>query len=73
MEKLNPIPEQSSLGPLKENLMITLRGRRTQNFKNQFKSVLLEGYEIFGSEIVEDVIKECREIFKEYESLMSSE
>lgn len=72
MEKLNPIPEQPS-GQLKENLMITLRGRRIQNFKNQFKAVVLEGYEIFGSEIVEDVIKECREIFIEYESLMSSE
>lgn len=71
MENTNPGAQLN--GQLKENLMITLRGRRIQNFKNQFKSVVLEGYEIFGSEIVDDVIKECREIFKEYESLMSSE
>lgn len=71
MENTNPGAQLN--GQLKENLMITLRGRRIQNFKNQFKSVLLEGYEIFGADIVDDVIKECREIFKEYESLIFSE
>lgn len=50
----------------KENLLLVLRSRRINNFKSQFKSVILEGYEIFGEAIVEDVLKECKDIYNEY-------
>lgn len=52
-----------------QNLLATLHGRRVQNFKTQFKSVLLEGYEIFGPDIVEPLISECRTIFEEYSKM----
>lgn len=62
MENKNP-------NPVKDNLLVTLRGRRIQNFKNQFKSVVLEGYEIFGEEVVNEVLTECQQIYQEYKEL----
>lgn len=56
-----------------ENLMVVLRSRRVQNFKSQFKSVILEGYEIFGSDVVESIISECREIFEDYKKVTVDE
>lgn len=56
-----------------KNLLLTLRSRRTQNFKNQLKSVLLEGYEIFGKSIVEDVEEECKSIYSDYVNIMADE
>lgn len=76
MEKVEknfpPVPGTGS--PVeKENLLAVLRSRRIQNFKSQFKSVILEGYEIFGFELVESVISECREIFEDYKKLTVDE
>lgn len=65
MENKNP-------NPVKDNLLVTLRGRRIQNFKNQFKSVVLEGYEIFGEEVVNEVLTECQQIYQEYKELKPS-
>lgn len=56
-----------------QNLMQTLHERRVQNFKNQFRSVVLEGLEIFGGTIVDQVYKECQEIYDEYLKLPSDE
>lgn len=56
-----------------KNLILTLRSRRTQNFKNQLKSVLLEGYEIFGKTVVEEVEEECKNIYSEYVNIMADE
>ena len=56
-----------------KNLILTLRSRRTQNFKNQLRSVLLEGYEIFGKTVVEDVVEECRKTYTEYVQLIGEE
>lgn len=49
-----------------ENLMAVLSSRRRQNAKQQLKSILLETYEIFGSDFVEEVQKECSVIYKEF-------
>lgn len=49
-----------------QNLMQTLHERRVANFKNQFRSVVLEGLEIFGSEVVDEVYHECKGIFADY-------
>lgn len=74
MEKVEknfpPVPGQKVE---QENLMAVLRSRRIQNFKSQFKSVILEGYEIFGSDVVECVISECREIFEDYKKIIVDE
>lgn len=56
-----------------QNLMQVLRDRRVQNFKNQFRSVVLEGLEIFGGTIVDQVYKECLDIYDEYLKLPSDE
>lgn len=56
-----------------KNLILTLRGRRTQNFKNQLKSVLLEGYEIFGKTVVEEVEDECKVIYNDYVNTLTDE
>ena len=56
-----------------ENLLIALRSRRINNYKSQLKNVLLEGYEIFGSDITDDVIAESRQIYKDYLSILESE
>lgn len=61
--------ENNNPNPVKDNLLVTLRGRRIQNFKNQFKSVVLEGYEIFGEEVVNEVLTECQQIYQEYNEL----
>lgn len=49
-----------------ENLLAVLKSRRQQNARNQLKSILLESYEIFGPEFVEDVQKECADIYKDF-------
>lgn len=51
------------------NLLVELRSRRTNNYRNQLRSVLLEGLEIFGADITESVIDECRKIYSEYKAL----
>ena len=56
-----------------QNLMQTLHDRRVANFKNQFRSVVLEGLEIFGGTIVDEVYKECQDIYTEYLKLSSDE
>lgn len=56
-----------------QNLMQVLRDRRVQNFKNQFRSVVLEGFEIFGGAIVDQVYKECQDIYYEYLNIRSDE
>ena len=56
-----------------KNLILTLRSRRTQNFKNQLKSVLLEGYEIFGKTVVEEIEDECKVIYNDYVNTMADE
>lgn len=63
------VPSAAGIPVEKENLLAVLRSRRVQNFKSQFKSVILEGYEIFGSDVVESVISECREIFEDYKNI----
>lgn len=73
MEKLNLTVPGTGTPVEKENLLAVLRSRRVQNFKSQFKSVILEGYEIFGSEVVESVISECREIFEDYKKITVDE
>lgn len=55
------------------NLMQTLRERRINNFKSQFKSVVLEGFEIFGYDIVNEVYLECHDIYKDYLICSSNE
>ena len=52
-----------------KNLLVVLSNRRIQNFKSQFKSVVLEGLEIFGPTVVSEVYDECQEIYKEFVSL----
>lgn len=56
-----------------KNLLLVLRSRRTQNFKNQLKSVLLEGYEIFGKTVVEEVEEDCKRIYSEYVNMIGDE
>lgn len=56
-----------------ENLLVTLSGRRRQNAKQQLKSVILECYELFGSELTDGVIQECRDIFAEYCKITDNE
>lgn len=56
-----------------KNLMQTLHERRIQNFKNQFRSVLLEGLEIFGLSVVDEVYKDCISIYDEFLKLPSDE
>lgn len=56
-----------------ENLLAVLSSRRHQNFKNQFKSVVLEGLEIFGLETVQEVYEECLKIYDEFIKLSSDE
>lgn len=73
MENINQNVPGTGTPVEKENLMAVLRSRRVQNFKSQFKSVILEGYEIFGSEVVESVISECREIFEDYKKITFDE
>lgn len=51
------------------NLLVELRSRRTNNYRNQLRSVLLEGYEIFGAEITDAVIDQCRKIYSDYKEL----
>lgn len=53
----------------KKNLIETLHERRVQNFKQQLRQVLLEGYEIFGSSIVDSIISDCQKIYDEYINL----
>lgn len=53
--------------------MQTLRERRINNFKSQFKSVVLEGFEIFGYDIVNEVYLECHDIYKDYLICSSNE
>lgn len=48
------------------NLLITLSSRRRSNAKNQLRSVLLEMYELFGSDFVTEVTSECHQIYLEY-------
>lgn len=57
----------------KENLLAVLSSRRHQNFKNQFKSVVLEGLEIFGLDTVQEVYNECLTIYDEFIKLSSDE
>lgn len=56
-----------------ENLLAVLSARRHQNFKNQFKSVVLEGLEIFGLETVREVYDECLKIYQEFINLSDDE
>lgn len=53
----------------KENLLKTLSNRRMANYRNQLKSVLLEGLEIFGYTATKDVIDECIDIYNEFIAL----
>lgn len=53
--------------------MQVLRDRRVANFKNQFRSVVLEGLEIFGHSVVDEVYKECMSIYDEYIKFPSNE
>ena len=55
-----------------ENLLAVLASRRRNNFKSQFKSVVLEGLEIFGYDLVNDVYNECMEIYKDYTNIESN-
>lgn len=48
------------------NLLVTLSSRRRSNAKNQLRSVLLEMYELFGSDFVSDVTSECHQIYLDY-------
>ena len=47
-------------------MLLVLSSRRANNAKNQLRSVLLEMYEIFGSDFVEETIEECKNIYLEY-------
>lgn len=62
----------SDMDTKKENLLAVLSARRLQNFKNQFKSVVLEGLEIFGLDAVQGVYDECMQIWDEFITLESS-
>lgn len=55
----------------KQNLMEVLHNRRVQNFKSQFKSVVLEGFEIFGEAIVTEVWDDCKAILVDYNSKLN--
>lgn len=52
-----------------ENQIVALRARRINNYKMQLKSVLLEGYEIFGGDITDSIIEESRSIYKDWLSI----
>lgn len=56
-----------------QNLMLVLRERRIQNFKSQFKSVVLEGFEIFGKPLVDLIYNECSDIYEDYKKVESDE
>lgn len=56
-----------------ENLLAVLSSRRRQNFKNQFKSVVLEGLEIFGLDLVSEVYDECIKIYNDFIDLPNDE
>lgn len=56
-----------------ENLLAVYSARRHQNFKNQFKSVVLEGLEIFGLDTVSEVYNECLKIYDEFLNLSEDE
>lgn len=43
-----------------------MSSRRVNNARNQLRSVLLEMYEIFGADFVEESIAECKEIYLEF-------
>lgn len=48
------------------NLLVTLSSRRRANAKNQLRSILLEMYELFGSDFVNDVTSDCHQIYLDY-------
>lgn len=47
-------------------MLLVLSSRRANNARNQLRSVLLEMYEIFGADFVEETIAECKEIYLEF-------
>lgn len=51
------------------NQITALRTRRINNYKMQLRSVLLEGYEIFGADITDQVIKDCKDVYLEWLSI----
>lgn len=63
-EPLPGNPDFVPQGP--SNLLITISSRRRNNAKNQLRSVLLEMYELFGSDFVSEVTSECHQIYLEY-------
>lgn len=47
-------------------MLLVLSSRRATNAKNQLRSVLLEMYEIFGPDFVEETYAECKSIYLEF-------
>lgn len=66
MELLHPQSPQEMPATKPENMLLVLSSRRANNARNQLRSVLLEMYEIFGSDFVEDMEAECKAIYLEY-------
>lgn len=63
----DPLPGNPDFIPQESNnLLLTLSSRRRNNAKNQLRSVLLEMYELFGSDFVSEVSSECHQIYLDY-------
>lgn len=54
------------MGNKKLNILAAMVERRQANAKAALKEDLLQAYELFGVSFVEDVEKECKEIYTEY-------
>lgn len=50
----------------KVNILAAMVERRQANAKAALKEDLLQAYELFGAPFVEEVEKECKEIYMEY-------
>lgn len=61
---LGLLPDSDSKQP--NNLLVTISSRRRTNAKNQLRSVLLEMYELFGSDFVTEITSECHQIYLDY-------
>lgn len=57
----------------KENLLAVISSRRRENAKSQLKQILLESYEIYGADLVEEVEKTCADIYNEYIQILAKE
>lgn len=57
----------------KENLLAVISSRRRENAKSQLKQILLESYEIYGPELVEEVEQTCSDIYQEYVEMLDEE